>query len=94
MSTLTKMEAQHRIEDAKNILEFVIQARLHDVGERLCRITHCPEYDEVSKIYDRVKALWYKLDSRAQSSKIDLDSEGASRFLAQRLLNKKSGLGS
>lgn len=80
--TPTKAEAVKRIEEAQKILEFVIQENLHQVGERLCRIIHCPEWDEIGNLYDQVKALWYKLEDRKYSKKIDLDSEAAAKFLA------------
>lgn len=80
--TPTQFEAQRRIKCAKQILEFTVQAGLSAVANDLSRIIHCPEYDEVAKLYDRVKALWYKLDSREISPKIDLDSEAAAKFLA------------
>lgn len=82
MSTPTQLEAQRRIREAQKILEFRVQHGISDVGEKLSRITHCPEWDEIGKLYDQVRALWHKLNDRALSSKIDLDSEAAAKFLA------------
>jgi hypothetical protein len=85
---ITQAEARRRVDQAKTILEHRVQASLSDAASVLSRVTFCPEYDEIMKMYDRVKALWYKIDARSQSSKIDLDSEAAETFLAK--LSKES----
>jgi GTP1/Obg family GTP-binding protein len=72
--TITQAEAQRRIREAQQILEHRVQAGLGDVAQKLGNIIWCPEYREVHKLYSRVKKLWYKLDSRALSTKIDLDN--------------------
>jgi hypothetical protein len=88
--TVTQIEAERRIRKAQDILEFRVQAGLNAVREELSRIIWCPEWEIVGKEYDRVKALWYKLNDRSLSSKIDLDSEEAPRFVAELAKAQKS----
>lgn len=81
--SVSQWEAQRRIRKAQQILEFKVQAGLSEVCNELSRITWCPEWSKTGKLYDQVKKLWYQLDSRALSPKIDLDSEAAASLLAK-----------
>jgi hypothetical protein len=82
--SVTKAEARRRIRQAQEILEFKVQAGLSEACNALSRITHCPEYDKVGELYDKVKSLWHQLESRTYSTKIDLDSEAAAKFLKEK----------
>jgi hypothetical protein len=72
--TITQAEAQRRIRVAQQILEHKVQAGLAEVCRELSHIMWCPEWKRAGDLYDQVRKLWYRLDSRALSTKIDLDS--------------------
>lgn len=82
--TPTKAEAQRRIRRAQHVLEHQVQAGLSQVCNELSRITWCPEWNRAGELYDQVKKLWHRLDSRALSGKIDLDPEAAEKFLKEK----------
>lgn len=78
--TSSKIEAKKRVDEAKYILEHIVQNALGEAANKLSRIVWCPEYDDIDKLYDQVKALWHKLDQRSRSPKIDLDESAKAKF--------------
>lgn len=80
----TQYEALRR---ARAALERIAeaQARILDACEYLCRIDGlCPEWEIVGQEYDRLKALWHKVNLRVNGGGFDLDSDAKRAFEARK----------
>lgn len=63
---------------ARRALELIEQAQrlLSKACEELCPLDGlCPQWEDVGDHYDKIKALWHRVNSRVNGGGFDLDSD-------------------
>lgn len=84
-------QSQKVAEDkARKALEAIEQAQrlLSKACEELCPLDGlCPEWEDVGAHYDKVKALWHRVNLRVNGGGFDLD-QNAKRKLGPRLVSE------
>jgi hypothetical protein len=81
--SLSKLVAQAKARKALRHIE-TAQNFLRMACEELCPIDGmCPEWDDVGDHYDKVKALWHRVNMRANADDYDLDRDARTRLTAK-----------
>jgi hypothetical protein len=79
----SKPVAQAKAQRALDYIE-AAQRLLGSAAEELCPIAGlCPEWEAVGKQYDKVHALWHRVNMRANGNDYDLDSDTKRRLAAK-----------
>lgn len=71
---------------ARRALECIEQAQrlLSKACEELCPLDGlCPEWEDVGDHYDKVKALWHRVNNRVNGGGYDLDADAKRRLGAK-----------
>lgn len=84
-TTATKLEAASRIRNAMGHIELA-QRHIGEAASNICSIEGpgmATEWTRLCKLYDRVKAHWYRVQNKLICNRFDLDSDAARNFLSK-----------